>query len=267
VVALGALEYATAGADVGITKVARGRWYPSRGGFAATHPGLRGVCETSRGAADHATSIRSARSARVVPGGGFLADHSRQHSLGLGGQDKPDRARPRVDVCAGEGSAETAADAVTRGATKLNAVSEALRALGRAELDRPVTYSVGSMNQPNGFSQPTGQLPSVSRTVMRVHVNRVDQVTSVAAAVLGAGRREFRRSRSSHGSGLGASVRMTDVLAMARSDAHALGGPLGGLVDVSSGANNIGFVGPTNLNFGSRFMQPTQVPEVSISTS
>src|SRR5215207_1139695 len=38
VVALGALEYATAGADVGITNAVRRRWYPSRGRFAATHP-------------------------------------------------------------------------------------------------------------------------------------------------------------------------------------------------------------------------------------
>lgn len=64
---------------------------------------------------------------------------------------------------------------------------------------------------------------------------------------------------------------MTEVLAVARADAQALAtaleGKLGGLVDVSSTAGNIGSVGPGMLSFEPRFMQPAQVPEVVITTS
>jgi hypothetical protein len=81
----------------------------------------------------------------------------------------PDRASMYALV---QGSAETA---VTRGEMKLKAVMEARKALGRrAAVDRPVTYSVGSANQPNVYPQRHGQLPSVSRRVMRAYVSRVD---------------------------------------------------------------------------------------------
>lgn len=66
-------------------------------------------------------------------------------------------------------------------------------------------------------------------------------------------------------------ARMTEVLAVARADAQALAtaldGRLGGLVDVSSTTGNIGFAGPAMLNFETRVMPATQVPEVMINTS
>jgi uncharacterized protein YggE len=182
----------------------------------------------------------------------------------------PDRASMYVLV---EGSAETPADAVARAETKLKAVTDALRALGdRAEFDRPITYSVGSAIQPNVYPQSNNALPNVSRAVIRVRVNRVDQIASVAAAALAGGASGVSSvTFEATGADSIRRSRMTEVLSIARADAQALAtaldGKLGGLVDVSSTAPNIGFQGPTTLAFDSRFMQPTQVPEVSITTS
>jgi uncharacterized protein YggE len=182
----------------------------------------------------------------------------------------PDRAAMYVLV---EGSAETPADAVARAETKLKAVSDALKGLGsRVESDNAITYSVGPAAQPNVYPPPSGTLPNVSRAVMRVRMNRVDQVAHVAATALGAGASGV--STITFESTVADSVRrsrMTEVLAVARADAQALAtaleGNLGGLVDVSSTAGNIGFAGPTMLSFEPRFMQPPQVPEVVITTS
>jgi uncharacterized protein YggE len=182
----------------------------------------------------------------------------------------PDRASMYVLV---EGSAETATDAVARAETKLKAVSEAIKGLGsRAEPDRAITYSVGPAVQQNVYPGQAVPPSNVSRSVLRVHMSRADQVAHVAAAALGAGASGI--SAVSFESTVADSVRrsrMTEVLAIARADAQALAtaldGKLGGLVDVSSTAGNIGFTGPQTLSFDNRFMGPTQVPEVTITTS
>lgn len=182
----------------------------------------------------------------------------------------PDRASMYVLV---EGSAETPADAVTRVETKLKAVADALRGVGqRAEVDRAITYSVGPAPQPNMYPAPTVPTSNVSRAVVRVTMTGVDQVARVAAAALTAGASGI--STVTYESSVADSVRrsrMTEVLAVARTDAQALAtaldGKLGGLVDVSSTAGNIGFAGPNMLNFETRFMGPTQVPEIAITTS
>ena len=182
----------------------------------------------------------------------------------------PDRASMYVLV---EGSAETPADAVTRVETKLKAVTDALRGVGqRAEVDRAITYSVGPAPQPNMYPAPTVPTSNVSRAVIRVTMTGVDQVARVAAAALAAGASGI--STVTYESSVADSVRrsrMTDALAVARADAQALAtaleAKLGGLVEVSSTAGNIGFAGPNVLNFETRFMGPTQVPEVAITTS
>jgi hypothetical protein len=135
----------------------------------------------------------------------------------------PDRASMYVLA---EGTAETPADAVARTETKPKSVTDAIRALGsRAEFDRPITYNVGTVVQRGSYLEPVNPLPNVSLTGVRVYVNRVDQIASVARA---------------------------DAQALVA----ALGGSLGGLVDLSGNANDLGFVGPQTLNFDSRFMQP-----------
>lgn len=182
----------------------------------------------------------------------------------------PDRATMYVLV---EGSAETPSDAVTRAETKLKAVSEALKTLGSsAEPDRAITYSVGPAPQPNVYPGAGVPQSNISRAVLRVSMNRVDQIARVAAGALAAGASGV--STITFESTVADSVRrsrMTEALAVARADAlalaTALNGKLGGLVDVTSTAGNIGFAGPAMLNFETRFMQPTQVPEVTITTS
>ena len=183
----------------------------------------------------------------------------------------PDRASMYVLV---EGSAETPTDAVARVETKLKAVTEAIKGHGsRAEQDRAIMYSVGPAGQPNVYPPPGGPPSNVSRAVLRVHMQRADQVAHVAAAALAAGASGI--SAVTFEATTADSVRrsrMTEVLAIARSDAQALAtaldGKLGAIVDVSSNTGNIGFAGPAMLNFDSRFMQQTtQVPEVAVNTS
>jgi len=183
----------------------------------------------------------------------------------------PDRASMYVLV---EGAAETPADAVARVETKLKAVSEAIKGLGsRAEADRAITYSVGPSPQPNMYPAPASPPSNVSRAALRVHLGNADQVARLAATALAAGASGV--STVTYESSVADSVRrarMTEVLAVARADAQALAtaleGKLGGLVEVSSTAGNVGFAGPTTLNFDPRFMGgPTQVPEVVITTS
>lgn len=182
----------------------------------------------------------------------------------------PDRATMHVLV---ESSAELPADAVARVEAKMKAVSDALKGLGPyVEQDRALTYSVGSAPQPNVYPSPNVPPSSVSRAALRVHTSRVDQVARVAAAALTAGASGV--STITFESTVADSVRrarMTEVLAVARADAQALAAALeaklGGLVDVSSTVGNVGFPGPGMINFETRFMQPTQVPEVTITTS
>jgi len=182
----------------------------------------------------------------------------------------PDRAAMYVLV---EGSAETPADAVTRVETKLKAVSDALRALGsRVEVDRAVVYSVGPAGQPNMYPPPSGPPSNVSRALLRVQMNRADQIAHVTAAALSAGAAGV--ASITFESSVADSVRrarMAEALAAATADAQALAtsleGRLGALVDVSSSAPNLGFAGPTSLNFDSRFVQPAQIPEVVIMSS
>lgn len=182
----------------------------------------------------------------------------------------PDRATMYVLV---EGTAETPADAVTRVETKLKAVSDALKALGSSvEPDRAITYSVGPTPQPNVYPGSVVPQSNISRAVLRVSMNRIDQIARTAAGALAAGASGV--STITFESTVADSVRrsrMTEVLGVARADAlalaTALNGKLGGLVDVTSTAGNIAFAGPNMLNFETRFMQPTQVPEVTITTS
>src|SRR5258708_32047464 len=97
----------------------------------------------------------------------------------------PDRGAMFVIV---EGTAETAADANARVETKLRAVNDALKALGqRIEMERPVGYGVGLAQNPNAYPMPTNSTSYVSRPVIRVRINRLDQISAVVAAAIAAG--------------------------------------------------------------------------------
>lgn len=182
----------------------------------------------------------------------------------------PDRASMFVLV---EGSAETPADAITRVETKLKTVADALKGAGsRVEVERSMTFSVGPAPQPNMYPAPVVPPSNVSRAVLRVNVASVDQVARVTATALAAGASSI--ANVTFESSVADSVRrarMTEALAVARADAQtlaaALEGKLGPLVDVSTNSPNIGFQGPSAINFDSRYMGPTQIPEVVIVSS
>jgi uncharacterized protein YggE len=182
----------------------------------------------------------------------------------------PDRASMYVLV---EGSAETPADAVARVETKLKTVADALKGVGsRVEVDRSITFTVGPTPQPNMYPAPVVPPSNVSRAILRVNVASVDQVARVTATALAAGASSI--ANVTYESSIADSVRrarMTDALTVARADAQtlatALEGKLGPLVDVSTMAPNVGFQGPTAINFDGRYMGPSQIPEVVITSS
>ena len=183
----------------------------------------------------------------------------------------PDRASLFVIV---EGTAETAADAVARADTKLKGVTDALRGFGpRVEVDRPIGYSVGPTPNANGFPVNQGSSTNTARALIRVSTNRLDQISGLVAAALGAG--AANSSSLTFESGLVDSVRrtrITEALNAAKGDAEALaaalGGHLGAVMDVSTGAGAPSFTPPTFIVFDNRFNGgQSNTPEVIITTS
>jgi uncharacterized protein YggE len=171
-----------------------------------------------------------------------------------------------------EGTAETAPDAVARVETKLKAVSTALAGFGnRVEAERPIAYAVGATPAPNGYPVPAVPASNVARSVIRVHLNRVDQAANVVAAALAAG--ATNASSVSFESSVADSVRRArigEALAVARSDAEtlaaALNGRLGEFLDVSTNGQQVFPQQPT-LSFDNRFSQPPLAPEVTVTAN
>ena len=171
-----------------------------------------------------------------------------------------------------EGTAETAPDAVGRVQTKLKAVSDALAGFGnRAEVDRPIAYTVGATPAPNGYPGMASPPSNLARSVIRVRLNRVDQLANVIAAALAAG--AANGSSVSFESSVADSVRRAQIgeaLAVARSDADALAtalnGRLGAFVDVSTSGQQ-GFVQTALLNLDNRFGQQPFAPEVTVTAN
>jgi len=182
----------------------------------------------------------------------------------------PDRASLYVIV---EGTAETATDAIARVETKLKTVTDALRALGsRVALDPPVAYGVGPSPTPNGYPVLTTPPTNLARSVMRVQLNRPDQIANVIAAAIGAG--AAGSSSLAFESSVADSVRRArigDALTVARTDAEAiarsLGGQLGALVSVTTGGGQFGFQQPATLSLDNRFGQQMWAPEIVITTT
>jgi uncharacterized protein YggE len=183
----------------------------------------------------------------------------------------PDRATFYLIV---EGTAETAADAITRVDTKVKAVSDALKALGsRVTIESPVAYGVGPTPAPNGF--PTGAAPTTNtaRSVIRVQTGRPDQVAHVVATGIGAG--ASGAAAMAFEASTADSVRrarIADALSGAHADAEAiangLGGRLGSLLGVTlSGTPFTGFPNTSTLSFDNRFVQPSPVPDVAVTTT
>lgn len=183
----------------------------------------------------------------------------------------PDRASLFVIV---EGTAETAADAVARVDTKLKGVSDALRGFAaRAEVDRPIAYSVGPTPNPNGYPVSQGPATNTARALIRVSTNRTDQIAGLVAAALGAG--AANSSALTFESSAADSVRRTriaEALNAAKGDAEtlarALGGHLGAVVDVGVGGGGPSFTQPNYIVLDTRFSGgQTPAPEIVITTS
>jgi uncharacterized protein YggE len=171
-----------------------------------------------------------------------------------------------------EGTAETAPDAVARADTKLKTVLEALRTWGaRIEVDAPIGYSVGPTQSQNGYPMPASPATNLARSVIRVQLSRIEQLSKTIGAAIAAG--ASSTSTVSFESSSADSVRrarLAETIAAARADAEAmataLGGHLGALVDASSTASPT-FQQPPTLNLDGRFGSQYAAPEVAITTS
>lgn len=172
-----------------------------------------------------------------------------------------------------EGTAELPSDAITRVDTKLKAVTTALKALGpRVTLDPPIAYAVGPSPAPNGYPGNANPPTNVARSVIRVQLNRVDQVAQVVATAISAG--ASNSSSLAFESSVVDSVRrvrITEAIDVARADAeaiaHSLGGRLGALVSVNTSGGPIGFSPPPALVFDNRFVGQSAAPEITVNGS
>jgi uncharacterized protein YggE len=182
----------------------------------------------------------------------------------------PDRATFYVIV---EGTAETPADAVARVETKLKVVSDAMKALGsRVVLEPPMAYGVGPTPSQPGFPMPASPPTNLARSVLRVQLNRPDQIANVVAAAIAAG--AASSSTLTFESSVADSVRrakISEALSVARQDAEAiassLGARLGSLVSVTTSGQNFNFQGQSTLNFDNRFGIQAPAPDVTITTN
>ena len=184
----------------------------------------------------------------------------------------PDRVSAFVVV---EGTGETPADANARLDVKLRAVNDAIRALGTfAATDRPVSYGVSLAQNPGGYPTPAVPTTYMSRSVIRLHLSRLDQMANAMAAILGAGATSVS-SLQFEASAVDSIRRekISEAIAIARADAQALatalGGKLGGLVDVSSSSAPFNQFGPgTQIVFDQRYgSSNAQSPVVMVNTN
>jgi uncharacterized protein YggE len=182
----------------------------------------------------------------------------------------PDRASFYLII---EGSAETPADAIARVDAKVQTVAAALKGFGsRVKLDPPLAYGVGASPLVNGYNGMTQPPTNLARSVIHVQLERPDQIAQVIAAGISAGA-SSSSSLTFESSAVDSvrRVRMSEVLAVARTDAEtiakSLGARLGALISVNTSGGNLGFQAPSMLAFDNRFGQPTPAPEIAVSTS
>lgn len=172
-----------------------------------------------------------------------------------------------------EGTAETAADAVTRAESKLKAVTDAVRSLPQRPLfDAPVAYGVTPSPMQQNFQGMTAPSTHLARTLVRVQLTRPEALASVVAAALAAG--AAGSTGVSFESSAADSVRrarVAEVINVARQDAEvaaaALGARLGALVSVSVSGGPVGYSSSSIVNFDNRFTPQAQAPEITVHTS
>jgi uncharacterized protein len=172
-----------------------------------------------------------------------------------------------------EGTAETGTDALARVDVKLKNVTDAIQKLGNlVQAERPLSYGVNIAQPQSGYPGIPNTTSYVARAVIRVHVNRLDQVGVVQSAVLAAGASTTTGYAYEAASADSARrARLTEAMAAARADAEVLaraqGMQLGPLVDMTTGSN-LGIQQPSYLSFDTRSYSPqAPAPEVTVSAN
>jgi uncharacterized protein YggE len=182
----------------------------------------------------------------------------------------PDRATGYVVV---EGTGEIPLDANARLDTKMKAVMDALRAVSsHTTADRPVSYGVGHATNPSGFQNNVAAPTFVSRSIIRVHMSRLDQMSAAIGSLLAAGATSVTgiQYESSSIDSL-RREKIAEALTIARTDAQALatalGGKLGALVDVTSSSTSMLGVSPQIVIDQRYFGGSGATPSVSFNTN
>jgi uncharacterized protein YggE len=184
----------------------------------------------------------------------------------------PDRATFYAVV---EGAAESAGEAAQRADRKLQTVMEALRQMGlRGETLGSVPYGVAPAPNYGGFpGQPTAN-PFVARHLVRVQPTRLDQVMSIASALLAGGASMVTPpSFESAATDSARRAKFGEALAQARADAEALaagmGMRLGALIEVTGNTGPTQGFGPQyfNITRGFEMSGPGQTPDVTVTAS
>jgi uncharacterized protein YggE len=176
-----------------------------------------------------------------------------------------------------EGAGENSVDAAERSAKKTQAVTDAIKALGgRAEILSSVPFGVAPAPNYGGYPGQPLQNPYVGRQVIRVQLSRVDQLTSVAGALIAAGATGITSPQfESSAADSARRAKMAEAIAGARADAEALaagvGMRLGALIEVS-GIGQPGVVSSFSpsqfIQFGRGFesMQNNAPPEITVGS-
>lgn len=174
-----------------------------------------------------------------------------------------------------EGSGESAAEAAQRAAGKLQAVTSALQPFANTrDAISTMPYGVSPAPNINGYPGSSSQTSFVARYLVRIQPSRLDQITPITTAAIGAGASATGPpSFEATGADSVRRLRYAEALSQARRDAEAiaaaLGGKLGAVLEVSSngGPNQSG--GSSYVTFMNRFELggPMQPPEVLVSAT
>lgn len=181
-----------------------------------------------------------------------------------------DRAIVYITV---ESTAETAVDAVARVDAKVKTVLEALQRMApRATPETPIALTVGSAQNATNITGNTLPAGNLARTLIRVNVDRIDQLSHIVAAAIAAGATgPASITFSATTADSIRTARSIEAVATARRNAAQIAGSLGlrlgAIVDVNV-SDQYGYQQPPTLNFDQRYGgQQQQTPEVTITAN
>ena len=174
-----------------------------------------------------------------------------------------------------EASGDNAAEASQRAATKLQGVTAALRSAGiAADAINVIPFAIAPAVGRDPYNQPSAP-QMVSRHAIRVPMTRLEQVTTLSAAALGAGATQvFPQLTESAATDSVRRARNAEALSVARADAEALasalGGRLGALIEVSTsstGQFNTNQNFPLFVNQYSNYSTSAALPEIPVTAT